>query len=74
MEKTLNLFNELIKLYEKTETFNILCYSSDQGRDFRLLEAKVVEYKERLNEIIATDGCSDSREDRVSSGKEDIQN
>lgn len=72
MEKAINLFNELIKLYEKTEGYNILVYSSDRERDFRLLSVKVEGYKERLNEIITEDEHGDGRKTGVSSGKKDI--
>ena len=71
--KAINLFNELIKLYEKTEGFNIFCYSSDRPRDFKVLAEKVEKYKERLNGIIADDEHSDGRKAGVSAGEEDIQ-
>lgn len=63
--------NELIGLYNKTELYNILFYSEDRNRDFKLLEGKTEELKKRANEIL--NGSSGSaKQVRLSIGEGNI--
>lgn len=51
--KVLQVFNELVKEYEKTETYCILFYSSNHTRDFALLKSKVESYKQKINAALS---------------------
>jgi hypothetical protein len=46
------LLEEMIKEYEKVETYCILFYSTDHSRDFRLMQEKVNLYRARLNKLL----------------------
>jgi len=47
------LMEELIKKYESTETYDILFYSKDFERDFKILADNVKRYRERLDVLLA---------------------
>ena len=69
-EMILKLFNDLIKGYEKSECYGILFYSKDFSRDFKLLELKVKEYKERLNKLLKVNAITSAG---IISGEKDLQ-
>lgn len=65
------LFNEVIKEYEKESMFSILAYSTDYGRDIKLLDVKVQEFKKQLEKLRGQD--KDSQQARDSIREEDLQ-
>lgn len=70
--KVLQILNELVKEYEKTETYCILFYSSNHTRDFALLKSKVELYKQRINAALS-DGYLHDSKTRTDPTKEIIQ-
>ena len=66
------LVEELIKDFETSETHSILFYSQDKTRDFKLLAAKVKEYRRTLEKLLATNGEQHIRETGNSVRAEDI--
>ena len=53
IQKTIALFNRVLKEYEKSEVFSIFMYSTDFERDFKIMQEKSKGYKRQLDKIIA---------------------
>ncbi len=45
------VFNDILKEYEKSEMFSIMLCSTDYGRDIRLLNGKVTNFKAELKKL-----------------------
>lgn len=66
-----NLFEEVTKAFERSETEAILFYSTDKERDFRLLEKRVAQFKERFNILLGGSGVGFKNANQVGvSGRE----
>lgn len=66
------LMESLIKDFETSETHSILFYSQDKTRDFKLLAAKVKDYRKSLEKLLAENGEQHIRETGDSVRAEDI--
>lgn len=72
VQKTIDLFNQVLKDYETVETYNIFFYSTNFNRDFNLLKTKVSDYRKKLDKII-TDGAKHTQQAGITAGEKDIQ-
>ena len=72
IEKIIDVFDDILKDYEKSETYSILFYSTNFNRDFNLLRDRVVNYKSRLNKVLA-DGIKGTKQTRDNLREKDIQ-
>lgn len=72
VQKTIDLFDDVIKQYEKSETYSILFYSTNFNRDFNILKNNVTKYRERLNKIIG-DGAKHTQQIGDSAREKNIQ-
>lgn len=67
------LMEEVIKDYEKVETYYILINSENKERDFKLLESKMKEYRNRLNKVLSNERHKDTEQAGACPGESDIQ-
>jgi hypothetical protein len=63
---------KVIKKLEVSESHSILFYSTDRGRDYKILEQTVKELREELTALLA-DGHTGTEQAGACIGKSDIQ-
>ena len=65
-----SLMEDMVKEYEKVETYCILVYSTDKARDFKLMAEKMQDYRNKLNSLLAKNGDGSIEQDRALSREE----
>ncbi len=70
-----NLFEEMIKKYDMSESHCILFYSKEgtRARDYKIKDDYIKEYRERFSKLLADHDRVGTGQDRNSAGAGDIQ-
>ena len=67
------LFNEVIKEYEKSEMFSIMCYSTNHSRDISILQERVKGFRKHFKDIKKDGTDVNSSETGSDIGEENLQ-